>query len=253
MVLRFYLSAIKITFKTISRYHLNPFTIFSDIIKFKKLYEISPYEFYKKKYYDEKYRQEVYTLTPLDVKRKKEKTAWHHQYLENFVFLNKYTSLKYDSSARMMKKRSIAYSKQFGTPEDAYIQNDVIITRAHFCNGKLKSGINLTLARGVDLDLTGDIVFGNNVMLSEGVKILTHNHDYRNFHKEDIIYGDDSLKVSSIEIKDNAWIGARATILPGCNYIGKGAIIGSCSVVTHDVPDYAIVAGNPAEIIKYRE
>lgn len=49
------------------------------------------------------------------------------------------------------------------------------------------------------------------------------------------------------------WIGARVTILGKVKRIGTGAIIGAGSVITKDVPDYAIVGGNPAKIIKYRK
>lgn len=49
----------------------------------------------------------------------------------------------------------------------------------------------------------------------------------------------------------DVWIGMKAVVLPGIN-IGSGAIIGAKSVVTHDVPPYAIVAGNPAKLVKLR-
>lgn len=52
-------------------------------------------------------------------------------------------------------------------------------------------------------------------------------------------------------IGNDVWIGARMIILPGVT-IGTGAIIGAAAVVTKDVPDYAIVGGNPAKIIKFR-
>lgn len=52
-------------------------------------------------------------------------------------------------------------------------------------------------------------------------------------------------------IGNDVWIGYEATIMPGVK-IGNGAIIATKSVVTKDVPDYAVVGGNPAEIIKYR-
>lgn len=54
------------------------------------------------------------------------------------------------------------------------------------------------------------------------------------------------------EIAHGAWIGANVTILPGCRRIGVGAVVGAASVVTKDVPDFAIVAGNPAKFIGLR-
>ena len=58
--------------------------------------------------------------------------------------------------------------------------------------------------------------------------------------KQDIVVGDD------------VWIGANVSILKGVT-IGSGAIVGAGSVVTKDVPEHAIVAGNPARVIKFRE
>jgi putative colanic acid biosynthesis acetyltransferase WcaF len=57
------------------------------------------------------------------------------------------------------------------------------------------------------------------------------------------------LKVKKIVIGENAFIGARAFLLPGV-VIGSGAIVGACSVVTRDVPPGATVMGNPAQIRK---
>jgi maltose O-acetyltransferase len=55
-----------------------------------------------------------------------------------------------------------------------------------------------------------------------------------------------------ITIGNDVWIGARVTILPGVK-VGDGAIIGACSVVTKDVSRYAIIGGNPAQVIKLRK
>ena len=52
-------------------------------------------------------------------------------------------------------------------------------------------------------------------------------------------------------IGNDVWVGLRVTIIAGVT-IGNGAIIGAGSVVTHDVPPYAIVAGVPAKVVKYR-
>ncbi|MBQ4055965.1 MAG: hypothetical protein IJD32_02545 [Bacteroidaceae bacterium] len=53
----------------------------------------------------------------------------------------------------------------------------------------------------------------------------------------------------TIVIKDNVWIGDKATILPNVT-IGEGAVIAANSVITKDVPPYSVAAGNPAIIIK---
>ena len=55
-----------------------------------------------------------------------------------------------------------------------------------------------------------------------------------------------------VEIGNDVWIGQNAIILARVNRIGDGAVIGAGSVVTKNVPDFAVVAGNPAKIIKYR-
>jgi acetyltransferase-like isoleucine patch superfamily enzyme len=55
-----------------------------------------------------------------------------------------------------------------------------------------------------------------------------------------------------VVIEENAWIGFEAIILPGVT-IGRGAIVGSKSIITENVPPYAVMVGNPARIIKYLE
>lgn len=71
----------------------------------------------------------------------------------------------------------------------------------------------------------------------------------RYFYKEG--RGKDGCSKGPIVIGDDVWIGANATILSGIT-VGQGAVIGGASVVASSVPPYAIVAGNPARIIKYR-
>lgn len=57
---------------------------------------------------------------------------------------------------------------------------------------------------------------------------------------------------SEVIIGDDSWIGANVTILPGCRRIGIGAVVGAGAVVTKDVPDFAVVVGNPAKLITTR-
>ena len=61
----------------------------------------------------------------------------------------------------------------------------------------------------------------------------------------------DSQSKGPVIVGDEVWIGAGAIILSGVN-IGKGAIVGAGAVISKDIPPYAVVAGNPAKIVKYR-
>ena len=97
--------------------------------------------------------------------------------------------------------------------------------------------------------LQGDITIGNGVMIGPQCIIYTRNHA---FERTDIpMFKQGFSNMQPVMINDDVWIGARVTILPGVT-IGKGAIIGAGSVVTKDVPEYAVVGGNPAKVIKIR-
>ena len=58
-----------------------------------------------------------------------------------------------------------------------------------------------------------------------------------------------NVKEDKVTIKDKAWIGFNSIILKGVT-IGEGSIVGAGSVVTKDIPDWSIVGGNPAKVIR---
>ena len=101
----------------------------------------------------------------------------------------------------------------------------------------------------VTFDLTADVTLGDYVEVSMGAQIFTHKHDWKSSRGP----RRDTQKVTAhpLEIGDDAFIGVNAIIL-GVTRIGKGAIIGAGSVITHDVPDFEIWAGNPARKIGQR-
>lgn len=86
----------------------------------------------------------------------------------------------------------------------------------------------------------GGITIGDHARIAANVQLISNNHDP---------YDLNVLTCKPVEIGDYAWIGAGATVLPGVR-VGCHAVIGASSVVTKDVPDYAIAVGNPAKVIK---
>ena len=96
----------------------------------------------------------------------------------------------------------------------------------------------------------GGIQIGQGTIFSHDVQLLTQNHNYNSDDLRYIPYDERNID-KPIIIGKYVWIGARATILPGVT-IGDGAVVGACSVVTKSIPSCAVVAGNPAAIIKYR-
>ena len=85
--------------------------------------------------------------------------------------------------------------------------------------------------------------------------ITTHpfiySKDLGNFIDQDDFALQNIEKNRKVVIGNDVWIGQNATILPSVS-IGNGAVVGAGAVVTKDVPDYAIVGGNPARVIRYR-
>lgn len=131
----------------------------------------------------------------------------------------------------------------------------------------LRSGININVERGavfgtgrkivvgnnsglgVNSKLMGRVIIGSNVMMGPDALFVTTTHKFEDVKQPMIEQGFSPEK--PIFISDDVWIGARCTFLPGVR-VGKGAIIGAGSVVTKSVPEYAVVAGNPARIVKSR-
>lgn len=102
---------------------------------------------------------------------------------------------------------------------------------------------------GTCCKLYGPIRIGADVMMGPEVVIITRGHRFDRVDVHMKYQGRDDPR--PVVIADDVWIGTRAIILPGV-HIGKGVIIGSGAVVTKNVPEYAIVGGNPARVIRYR-
>jgi len=98
-------------------------------------------------------------------------------------------------------------------------------------------------------DGLGGIEIEENVIIGPRSTIWTYNHNYKS---EDYLPYDGKEILKSVKIEKNVWMGINVSISPGVN-IGEGAIIAMSSNVTKSVPPLAIVGGNPAQIIGYRD
>lgn len=100
---------------------------------------------------------------------------------------------------------------------------------------------------------------GNYCSIGPRVHFLFSNHPMDGVSTHPIFYNarlgyvpEDRIERVRLTVGHDVWIGADVTITRGCTRIGNGAVIGAGSVVTHDVPPYAVVAGNPARLIRQR-
>lgn len=94
---------------------------------------------------------------------------------------------------------------------------------------------------GVYIQAMNGIVFGNNVGISPGTKIISANHSNSDHSTHDVS--------EPIRIGDNVFIYANCVILPGVQ-IGDNVTVGAGSVVTKDIPSNSIAVGNPCKVIK---
>lgn len=114
--------------------------------------------------------------------------------------------------------------------------------------GRLTIGDGCSINGGVIFGLTCDLTLGANVMIADNVSFRTADHEYSDLSVTMMQQGERPLP---IQVGDDVWIGANATLLRGV-VVGKGAIIGAHALVVRDVMPYEIVGGVPAKKIGSR-
>lgn len=108
--------------------------------------------------------------------------------------------------------------------------------------GRLEIGDRCFINYGASIGALSHIVIGNRVNIGTYVMIIDSE-----FHG---LYDRDTPPAPEpVRIEDDVWIGSKASILPGVT-IGRGAVVGTGSVVTKDVPPFAVVAGVPAKVVR---
>lgn len=126
-------------------------------------------------------------------------------------------------------------------------EGTVVLGGSYFSGGRLVTGAGCYINRGCYFDFNAQITLGNNVVIGHGVTLITAEH----------AIGDSSRRAGPVSgrpiaVKDGAWIGANATLLPGV-VIGQGSIVAAGAVVTKDVSANVVVAGVPAKVVRELE
>lgn len=109
----------------------------------------------------------------------------------------------------------------------------------------IKLGKHVFINSNVMMVDLGGITIDDNVLLGPHTTIVSVNHPLPPNKRH-------GLELKPVHIKQNAWLGANTTILPGVT-VGENAVVAAGAVVSHDVPDNTVVAGVPARVIKQIE
>ena len=146
------------------------------------------------------------------------------------------------SNLRIQKGATLRYPKNIKVGDNVSIGRNCHLV-SDFNDSKLKIGDNSQINRNCEIDFSGNLIIGKNVVISDQVSIMTHDHGYDPHSVP--------LK-NELLIDDNAWIGSYVVILPKVKIIGKNSIIASGSVVTKTIPEGTVFAGNPVRLLKLR-
>ncbi len=124
------------------------------------------------------------------------------------------------------------------------------------CTGVLRNlgeglviGDNVGISQNCFIQVRGKVSIGNHVLFGPGVTVISENHIFKDPETPISMQGEER---NGVIIENGAWIGAKAVILDGVT-IGENSIVAAGSIVNKDVPAFAIVAGVPAKVIKYRK
>ena len=189
--------------------------------------------------------EELQIIYDNEVRETVEKRTWKQNWRRQLGLLSKYASAEYDSTYKKSRARKAMYEREYGISKDCIIQYGVMITSAHYRQGKLNVGHYVVFARNIDIDITGDLTIEDYVEIGEGSKVLTHNH------KAGLHESFPECMPTSLVIRDHVLIFSHAVILPQTQEIGRHAMVAAGAVVNKPVPPYALVGGVPAKVLKF--
>lgn len=113
---------------------------------------------------------------------------------------------------------------------------------------RLKIGNNVDVGNNSFISANNNVIIGDHVIMAPYVFITDHDHGYADIKKN--LHQQPLTENGKVIIEDNVLIGTKVSILKNVR-IGQHSVIGANSVVTNNIPAYAVAVGNPARVIKY--
>lgn len=153
---------------------------------------------------------------------------------------NKRRTLRTNIKTRIYGRKIFKHAKSIG--------KNLFVGGYSYVNGNTVLADHVSF-NGMQIHGDGNVKIGRYFHSGVECLIITRNHNY---DKGDAIPYDSTYIYKDVEIGDFVWMGSRVTVLPGAK-IGEGVIIQAGAVVHGEIPDYAIIGGNPAKVFKYRD
>jgi acetyltransferase-like isoleucine patch superfamily enzyme len=177
------------------------------------------------------------------------------QQMASLVRIRLYTSFMRSMLARVGRHSSIRPPCRVTDPLAVAVGEGVYLSEGVWLNAKRSrsGGISLTIGNGCyigrfcHINALEDVVFEPAVLIADRVFISDEEHRYEDLDRPIIEQG--TWFKGPVRLRSGCWIGESASVLPGVT-VGRHSIVAAHAVVTRDVPDYAVVAGIPARVIK---
>lgn len=117
-------------------------------------------------------------------------------------------------------------------------------------NGDILIGVNVHLNSGVVIYSGHGVQIGRDTLVASNTTFAATNHEYRSLDKK-IIEQRFMPSKGGIQVEDDCWIGANCVLLDGV-ILRRGCVVAAGSVLRGEWPEYAVIAGNPAKVIRFR-
>ncbi|NLD95305.1 MAG: acyltransferase [Fibrobacter sp.] len=168
--------------------------------------------------------------------------TWYEEYIQNRSLLSYYRGLL----SRYITHLRYEYFVKIARKNGAKIGVGVVMTKslAKKLNSNCIIGNHVSIETDL-IDTRSPLKIGDNVIIGRDTEIITVSHNINSADWEPKYYG--------LEIEDYVWLPTKVLVMPSCRKIGRGAVVGSGSVVVKNVEPMTVVSGNPAKEFKKRE